>query len=103
MDYCQTTTYGNNSPEAYEKLILEAIRGNNSLFTGWDELNASWYYIEDLESKINRNSLHIHQYPAGSVGPEAAVRLIENDGRSWWNMYDSINFCKERGSINENI
>lgn len=96
MDYCQTTAYGSNSPEAYERLIIEAIRGNNSFFTSWDELNVSWYYIEDLERKIIKNSLPIYHYHAGSFGPEAAIKLIENDGRSWWDMDDSINFCTGR-------
>lgn len=94
MDYCQTAAYGNNSPEAYERLIMEAIRGNNSLFTSWDELNVSWNYIEDLERKIAKNSLPVYPYPAGSIGPEAAIRLMENEGRSWWDIYDRINFCK---------
>ncbi|AGC68229.1 glucose-6-phosphate 1-dehydrogenase Zwf [Thermoclostridium stercorarium subsp. stercorarium DSM 8532] len=96
MDYCQTAEYGNNSPEAYERLIMEAIRGNNSLFTSWDELNVSWRYIEDLEMKLSRNSVPVYPYPAGSVGPEAAVKLMENDGRAWWNMDNSINFCTRR-------
>lgn len=103
MDYCQSTAYGNNSPEAYERLIIEAVRGNNFFFTSWDELEASWHYIEDLEKKIKHNSLPVYQYPAGTVGPDAAVKLIENDGRSWWNMYDSINFCGKRRSVNENL
>ncbi|NLM10998.1 MAG: glucose-6-phosphate dehydrogenase [Clostridiaceae bacterium] len=103
MDYCQTTAYQNNSPEAYERLIIEAIRGDNSFFTSWDVLNASWYYIEDLEKKISKNSLPVYQYPAGSVGPKAAIKLIENDGRSWWDIHDSINFCTRRSDINENL
>mgnify|MGYP000844852157 FL=1 len=96
MDYCQTAEYGNNSPEAYERLIMEAIRGNNSLFTSWDELNISWQYIEDLEAKIKKNALQVYRYPAGSVGPEAAIKLMENDGRSWWNIDNSVNFCTRR-------
>jgi len=96
MDYCQTAEYGNNSPEAYERLIMEAIRGNNSLFTSWDELNVSWQYIEDLENKIRKNALPVYGYPAGSVGPDAAIRLMEKDGRSWWNIDNSINFCTRR-------
>lgn len=98
MDYCQMA-YGNNSPEAYERLIIEAIRGNNSFFTSWDELNVSWYYIEDLERKISKNSLPVYQYPAGSVGPEAAMKLIENDGRIWWDIDNRIDFCRRRSDI----
>lgn len=99
MDYCQSSAYGNNSPEAYERLIIEAVRGNNSLFTSWDELNASWYYIEDLEKRIINNSLPVYQYPAGSIGPEAAIRLIGNDGRTWWDIDDKINFCRRRSDV----
>lgn len=103
MDYCQSTAYGTNSPEAYERLIIEAVRGNNAFFTSWEELNVLWYYIEDIEKKISKNSLPVYQYPAGSVGPEAAIKLIENDGRAWWDMYDKTNFCIRRSDVNENI
>jgi len=38
----------------------------------------------------------VYRYPAGSVGPEAAIKLMENDGRSWWNIDNSVNFCTRR-------
>lgn len=86
MDYCQATPYESNSPEAYERLILEAIRGNNALFTRWDELQASWRYIEGLENIIRTKSIPVHPYAAGSTGPAPAHDLLASDGRWWWNI-----------------
>lgn len=86
MDYCQATPYETNSPEAYERLLLEAIRGNNALFTRWDELQASWRYIEGLEKIIHMNSIPLHPYAAGFTGPSQAHDLLASDGRWWWNI-----------------
>lgn len=86
MDYCQATPYESNSPEAYERLILEALRGNNALFTRWDELQASWRYIEGLEKSISEKAIPVHPYPAGSTGPASSLELLASEGRWWWNM-----------------
>lgn len=96
MDYCQATPYESNSPEAYERLILEAIRGNNALFTRWDELQASWQYIEGLEEVIHNVHVPLHPYPAGSCGPDAAMALMKSDNRWWWNVEHSVE-CKLPG------
>ena len=89
LDYCQSCKYYNNSPEAYEKLILEAIRNNSSLFTRWDELEYSWQFIESLEKGIEKASSEFPNYAAGTSGPEAAMELIEKDGKQWWNTEES--------------
>lgn len=93
MDYCQATPYESNSPEAYERLILEALRGNNALFTRWDELLASWQYIDGLEKSIAEKDIPIHPYPAGSTGPSPALDLLASDGRWWWNIDQSHHPC----------
>lgn len=84
MDYCQTCRYTHNSPEAYERLILEAIRNNSALFTRWDEVECSWNYIESIEKSLVDSSENYPNYSAGSKGPAAADLLIEKDGRKWW-------------------
>ncbi|MBC8061457.1 MAG: glucose-6-phosphate dehydrogenase [Clostridiaceae bacterium] len=85
LDYCQSCKYLNDSPEAYERLLLEAIRNNSSLFTRWDELEYSWKFIESIENQFKTT---LHEYPnysAGTSGPREAIDLIEKDGRQWWN------------------
>lgn len=94
MDYCQDCGYSGNSPEAYERLILEAINNNKALFTRWDELEYSWKFIDSLCEARKDNIRDYPNYKAGSAGPETALRLIEKDGRNWWN---------EKGEINGNL
>jgi glucose-6-phosphate 1-dehydrogenase len=85
LDYCQSCKYLNDSPEAYERLLLEAIRNNSSLFTRWDELEYSWKFIESIEKEFKNNISNYPNYSAGTSGPSEAIDLIEKDGRQWWN------------------
>ena len=85
LDYCQSCKYVNDSPEAYERLLLEAIRNNSSLFTRWDELEHSWKFIESIEKGFENNISNYPNYAAGTSGPEGAIDLIKRDGRQWWN------------------
>ncbi len=85
LDYCQSCKYLNDSPEAYERLLLEAIRNNSSLFTRWDELEYSWKFIESIEKGFENNIPNYPNYSAGTSGPEEAMNLIERDGGQWWN------------------
>ena len=89
LDYCQSCNYSNDSPEAYERLLLEAIRNNSSLFTRWDELEYSWKFIESIEKEFKNNILSYPNYSAGTAGPREAIDLIEKDGRQWWNISSS--------------
>jgi len=91
LDYCQSCKYVNDSPEAYERLLLEAIRNNSSLFTRWDELEYSWKFIEsiekaveNIEKEVENNISNYPNYSAGTSGPEKAIALIEKDGRQWF-------------------
>jgi len=85
LDYCQSCKFLNDSPEAYERLILEALRNNSSLFTRWDELEYSWKFIESIEKEFKNNISDYPNYSAGTSGPKEAIDLIETDGRQWWN------------------
>ncbi|MBN2853741.1 MAG: glucose-6-phosphate dehydrogenase [Clostridia bacterium] len=84
LDYCQKSKYSSNSTKAYERLILEAIRNNSSLFTRWDELQYSWKYIESIEESTSDFELSYPNYSAGSQGPDQASLLISRDGNKWW-------------------
>lgn len=82
MDYCQSCRVENNSPEAYERIILEAIKNNTSLFSRWDELESSWRYIESIDQYHRKQQYP--NYTAGSSGPQEANELVRKDGRVWW-------------------
>ncbi len=84
LNYSQSSKVLSNSPEAYERLILEAIRNNPALFTRWDELEYSWQFVDSIEAATAAIKPAFPNYAAGSQGPEAAIDLIENDGRHWW-------------------
>jgi len=84
LDYCQDCGYEGNSPEAYERLLIEAINDNKALFTRWDELEYSWKYIDSLYEARKSVIVKYPNYKAGGIGPHSAYELIERDGRTWW-------------------
>jgi glucose-6-phosphate 1-dehydrogenase len=71
------------SPEAYERLILDAMRGDATLFTRNDEIEALWGIVDPiLGAWHDGDAGPLPQYPAGSAGPAEANRLL-GEGRSW--------------------
>jgi glucose-6-phosphate 1-dehydrogenase len=83
MNYCQTCIYGENSPEAYEKLIFDSIKGDRSSFTSWQEVEASWRYIDEIQKTVdlNRNNF-LKKYDKGTTGPRESVDLHDK-GKVW--------------------
>ncbi|RMH36901.1 MAG: glucose-6-phosphate dehydrogenase [Nitrospirae bacterium] len=72
------------SPEAYERLLLDVMAGDASLFMRRDAVEASWAWItEILEGWARYGTRWLPEYPAGTWGPVEADRLIEMDGRKW--------------------
>lgn len=61
MDYCHLCNVMGNTPEAYEKLILDVIHDDASLFTRWDEIESSWKVIDQLEQLKKYERLHIYK------------------------------------------
>jgi len=82
MEFHYGTSFLSESPEAYERLILDAMRGDATLFTRNDEVEALWRIIDPiLAAWAQDTGSPIPQYPAGSAGPAEADALL--DGRSW--------------------
>ncbi len=82
MEYHYGTSFLSESPEAYERLILDVMRGDATLFTRNDEVEALWRIIDPiLAAWAQDRESSIPQYPAGSAGPQEAEMLL--DGRSW--------------------
>ena len=70
-------------PDAYERLILEVIKGDQWLFVSRDEIEASWRWCDTLLDAWVDQKIGTKAYSAGSLGPAKAEMLIENDNRSW--------------------
>lgn len=85
MDYCQSCLYLFNSPDSYEKLLLDAINGDSTLFTRWDELQLTWAYVDSIISAFGKKeSPKIKFYEKGSHGPEELENFIDTGHKEWW-------------------
>lgn len=85
MDYCQSCLYLFNSPDSYEKLILDAINGDSTLFTRWDELQLTWKYVDSILEHVGGDKKNLlTTYTMGSDGPEELAAFIHAGARHWW-------------------
>jgi glucose-6-phosphate 1-dehydrogenase len=82
MEFLYGTSFMSQSPEAYERLILDAMRGDATLFTRNDEVDAQWSIIDPILQAWDAGHPPIREYEAGSPGPAAADALI-GEGRHW--------------------
>jgi len=77
MDFRYGTSFGSEPPEAYERLLLDAIIGDSTLFTRRDEVEAAWQFINEiLDAWHTASPPPLHTYEAGTWGPTAANTLI---------------------------
>jgi glucose-6-phosphate 1-dehydrogenase len=82
MDFRYNASFGVESPEAYERLLLDAMLGDSTLFTRSDEVEASWSLITPIHHGWE-NSSNVYGYEAGTWGPKEADQFIERTGRKW--------------------
>ncbi|MEE4109860.1 MAG: glucose-6-phosphate dehydrogenase [Halieaceae bacterium] len=73
----------NRIPDAYERLFLDAINGDQSLFVGREEIEESWRWCDTLIDAWRTDGTPLQSYQAGSWGPTKGELLIEKDGRTW--------------------
>ncbi|MFN2540974.1 MAG: glucose-6-phosphate dehydrogenase [Chthoniobacterales bacterium] len=85
MDFHYGTSFGKASPEAYERLLLDAMSGDATLFARHDEVEEAWSFIDIIEKawSAKNDAPELFFYPAGSWGPEQADDLLARDGRTW--------------------
>ena len=84
MDFQYGEAFGDESPEAYERLLLDVMAGDATLFMRRDAVEASWAWVTGiLDAWKQSGARWLPEYEAGSWGPVEADRLIENDGRKW--------------------
>ena len=77
--------FGLNTPEAYETLFYEIIKGDQSLFTRFDGVEEAWRIVDNIIHCKDECPL-VEKYTAGSIGPKNAERLLKEDGRKWHNL-----------------
>ncbi|MEV8465358.1 glucose-6-phosphate dehydrogenase [Fluviibacterium sp. DFM31] len=70
-------------PDAYERLIMDVIRGNQTLFMRGDEVEAAWAWSDPIIETWENGDQQPDGYDSGSAGPESALELIHRDGRRW--------------------
>jgi glucose-6-phosphate 1-dehydrogenase len=82
MEFLYGTAFLSQSPEAYERLIIDAMRGDATLFTRNDEVEAQWRIIDPIIKAWESAKTPLAQYPAGSQGPQEAESLLLG-GHTW--------------------
>jgi glucose-6-phosphate 1-dehydrogenase len=83
LDMSFAAAFQVRSPDAYERLLLDVIRGDQTLFMRRDEVEAAWKWIDPIREAWERSGVPPKPYTAGTWGPSAAIALIERDGRTW--------------------
>ena len=83
LDLSYATTFAQRLPDAYERLLMDVIRGNPTLFMRRDEVEAAWTWVEPILNRWAASPDRPKKYPAGTPGPTAAATLLERDGRAW--------------------
>jgi glucose-6-phosphate 1-dehydrogenase len=70
-------------PDAYERLLMDVVRGNLSLFMRRDEVEAAWRWCDSILEAWAQTEQAVAYYPAGSDGPDAAKHMLANQNDSW--------------------
>ncbi len=84
MDFDYANSFHKPVPEAYERLMLDCMRGNTTLFARQDSVEQAWAWVTPiLESLDSGQGGPLHSYERGSAGPEAGAALLARDGRRW--------------------
>jgi glucose-6-phosphate 1-dehydrogenase len=83
MDFLYGGAFRVGLPEAYERLILDCLLGDATLFTRADEVEEQWALVDAMIAPWARDRPHFPNYDAGTWGPLAADELLHRDGRSW--------------------
>jgi glucose-6-phosphate 1-dehydrogenase len=83
LDFQYDVAFGSYSPEAYERLLLDAILGESTLFIRRDEVEGAWRIIDSVEDAWAQNKPALTTYAPGTWGPQEATDLLARDGRHW--------------------
>nr|WP_232353970.1 glucose-6-phosphate dehydrogenase [[Bacillus] enclensis] len=85
LNFANNSVDGMNTPEAYEKLLHDCMRGDATNFTHWDEVKLSWAFVDKISEVWEKTrDEQFPNYESGSMGPKAADNLLAKDGYYWW-------------------
>lgn len=76
-------------PDAYERLLMDVVRGNLSLFMHREEIEAAWRWIDGILGAWGASDKPLPTYPAGTDGPREADLMLDRDGRNWWDSHQN--------------
>ncbi len=86
MDFHYSDLADTEVPEAYERLILDVMKGDATLYARGDAVEAAWKFVDPiLNAWKNQSNIKLYGYPVGTWGPEMANKLIDGDNVSWRN------------------
>lgn len=83
LDMSFASAFNVRNPDAYERLLTDVIRSNQTLFMRRDEVEAAWRWIDPILKGWEATGQLAQAYTAGTWGPSQAIALIERDGRTW--------------------
>ena len=83
LDMSFAESFNVRNPDAYERLLMDVIRCNQTLFMRRDEVEAAWTWVDPILAAWEESRQPVHGYTAGTSGPSQAIALIERDGRTW--------------------
>ena len=84
LDMSFAEAFSARQPEAYERLLMDVVRGNQTLFMRRDEVDAAWKFIDPILDHWKESTDLPKPYASGTWGPTSAIALIERDGRTWY-------------------
>lgn len=94
MDFCYRNAFGDNPPSAYAVLLLDAMRGDATLFTRRDGVEAQWRLITPIEAAWEAQTDDaLPSYAAGTDGPAEADALLARNGHHWRSITDNVGMC----------
>ncbi len=83
LDMTFAQAFDARNADAYERLLLDVIRSNQTLFMRRDEVEAAWHWVDPILKAWDASGQQTQGYTAGTWGPSQAIALIERDGRTW--------------------
>ncbi|UOF92803.1 glucose-6-phosphate dehydrogenase [Fodinisporobacter ferrooxydans] len=87
MSFCNNC--GQETPEAYERLFYDAIQGDSTFFTRWDEVSLAWKFVDPIRRAWDNHPETLCYYEAGSFGPVESEKLLQQEQHNWWNVSTS--------------
>ena len=84
LDMSFAEAFSARQPEAYERLLMDVVRGNQTLFMRRDEVDAAWKFVDPILDHWKETADGPKPYTSGTWGPSSAIALIERDGRTWY-------------------